>query len=290
MNKRTNLLLGSCLSLALAHTAATQETIPPPPKVLVIAREYLKPGKGGALHEKAESAFVQASIRAKSQTHYLAVNALSGRPRALFLFGYDSFDAWEKDNRAVEKNPALSAALERAAVADGELLSDADGSVLVYNEEYSLRSAVDIPHMRYFETTLIRVRPGREGEFDAAVKLFKAAWEKVPGAAWAAYHVQYGLEGNTYVFFTPLKSAAEIDRILGLDKQFMANMGEDGMKKFSELTSQTIETIQVNLFSFNPRMSYVSPEWIKADPDFWKPKASPAVAAKKPAEKPAESH
>jgi len=25
------------------------------------------------------------------------------------------------------------------------------------------------------------------------------------------------------------------------------------------------------LFAFNPHMSYVADEWIKADPDFWKP-------------------
>ena len=32
-----------------------------------------------------------------------------------------------------------------------------------------------------------------------------------------------------------MKSAAEIDKGFDQDKQFMANMGEDGMKKFSEL-------------------------------------------------------
>jgi len=273
----------------LVGIAAAQETIPPPPKVLQIFREFLKPGKGGALHEKSESAFVQAAMRAKWPTHYLAVNALSGRPRALFLTGYDSFEAWEKVSKAFEKNTTLSAALDRAAVADGELLSDADGSVLVYNEEYSLRSAVDLPHMRYFEISLYRVRPGHEGDWDTIVKMVKAAYEKIPEANWAAYHVRYGLEGNTYVIFTPLKSAAEIDQGFARSKQFMANMGEDGMKKFSELAARAIETSQNNLFSFSPKMSYVGPEWIKADPDFWKPKVSAAAAPKKPAEKPAPS-
>jgi hypothetical protein len=36
---------------------------------------------------------------------------------------------------------------------------------------------------------------------------------------------------------------------------------------------------------FNPKMSYVSDDWVKADPDFWKPKAAPAVAPKKPTDK-----
>ena len=38
---------------------------------------------------------------------------------------------------------------------------------------------------------------------------------------------------------------------------------------------------------FNPKMSYVPDDWVKADPEFWKPKAgaAPAAARKEPAEK-----
>jgi hypothetical protein len=92
------------------------------------------------------------------------------------------------------------------------------------------------------------------------------------------------------VVFTPMKSASEIDKGFAQSKQFMANMGEDGMKKFSELAAGAIEFTQHNLFSFTPAMSYVADEWIKADPDFWKPKSHAApAAAKKSEEKPATS-
>jgi hypothetical protein len=103
MNKLTGLLLGPCLLTGLVGVAAAQETIQPPPKILNIFREYVKPGKGGAMHEKTESAFVQASVRAKWPTHYLAVSAMSGKPRVLFLYAYDSFEAIEKDAKAQEK-------------------------------------------------------------------------------------------------------------------------------------------------------------------------------------------
>lgn len=215
----------------------------------------------------------------------LAVSSITGRPRVLFLTGYDSFAAWEKDVLATQKNATLSAALDRAAVADGELLSDYDSSALVYSDEYSLRSAVDIPHMRYFEISLYRVRPGHDDDWDKIVKMVKAAYEKIPDVHFATYYAQYGQEGTTYVVFTPMKSAAEVDQSFAQDKQFMANMGEDGMKKFSELLAASIEFSQHNLFAFSPSMSYVDDEWIKADPDFWKPKAS--AAPKKAAEKPA---
>ena len=49
-----------------------------PPKVLVVTREFLKPGRGGSPHEKTESAFVQAMAAAKWPTQYIGADALSG--------------------------------------------------------------------------------------------------------------------------------------------------------------------------------------------------------------------
>jgi hypothetical protein len=279
------LLWGGCLLFGALGTVVAQETTPPP-KVLAISREFVKPGKSGGPHEKAESAFVQAMTKAKWPTHYLAVSSVTGKSRVLFLTGYDSFDAWEKDVQAMQKNAALSAALDRASVADGDLLSDFDSSALVYNDEYSLRSTVDIPHMRYFDIALYRVRAGHDADWDKIVKMVKTAYEKIPDVHFATYYAQYGQEGTTYVVFTPMKSASEIDKGFEQDKQFMANMGEEGMKKFSELLGGTIEFSQHNLFVFSPAMSYVSDEWIKADPAFWKPKPH-AEAPKKTEEKPA---
>ncbi len=264
--------------LALAAAQETTETVPPP-KVLSVFREFLKPGKGGSPHEKAESAFVQAFARAKWPTHYLTVNSLTGRPRALFLTRYDSFEAWEKDSQAVQKNATLSAVLDHAAVADGDLLSDADASLLIYNEEQSLRAAVDIAHMRYFEIYLYRVRPGHRHEWDELVKLVKGAYDKIPDVHWATYEAVYGQEGSTFVIFIPLKSAAEIDKGFEEDKQFAANLGEDGLKRLSELEAASVEFSQRNLFQFSPKMSYPPDEWVKADPDFWRAKAEATTKA-----------
>ena len=132
--------------------------------------------------------------------------------------------------------------------------------------------------MRYFDIALYRVRAGHDGDWDTIVKMVKAAYEKIPDVNFATFYAQYGQEGTTYVVFTPMKSAAEIDKGFAQDKQFMENMGEDGMKKFSELLATTIEISQHNLFAFTPSMSYPPDEWIKADPKFWKPKAHAAAA------------
>jgi hypothetical protein len=283
MKKLTGVLLGLSFFVGGICIAAAQEKsdVTPPPKVLVIYREYLKPGKSGATHEKAESAFVQAVTKAKSTQHYFAMDSLSGRARSLFFFPYDSFDAMEKDAMATQKNAVLAAALDRAGVADGELLSDMDATILNYREDQSLRAPVDIAHMRLFEISLFQVRPGHGKDWDALVKLVIAAYEKVPDSHWATYEVAYGQQSNnTYVVFTPLKAAADIDREFAQDKDFVAAMGEDGMKKLAELEASAIESRQSNLFLFNPKMSYPQDAWVKADPDFWKPQAATAAPKK----------
>src|SRR5713101_1644597 len=221
MNQFSRILSGFSLAVTCTCLTAAQEKTPasmPIPKVLQITREFVKPGKAGAVHDKAESAFVQAMTRAKWPTRYLGMTSLSGKSRALFLTWYDSFEAWEKDTKAVEKNSALMSALDRASVADGELLDSLDQGVFVFNEELSLRPRPDLSQMRYL---VISAR----------------------------------------------KSLSEVDRAFLDSKQFRDAMGEDGMKKLNDLVALTIESSQHNLFAFNPRMSYVADEWIKADPD-----------------------
>lgn len=280
------LLLGGSVSLVFAQESQETSATTPPPKVLQVIREFTKPGRSGAIHERSESAFVQAFARAKWPTHYFAATSITGKNRALFFIPYESFEAWEKDNQAQQKNAALAAALDRASMADGDLLTEMDTSLLRYNEEQSLRVPVDIAHMRYFEISVYRVRPGHRNEWNDLVKLVKDAYEKVPDTHWAMYEAYYGQEDSTYIVFMPMKSASEIDQASDRSKQFREALGEDGMKKLTELESAAVEFTQSNLFQFAPAMSYPPDAWVKADPEFWKAKPMTAPA-KKEAEKPA---
>ena len=285
-------LMGAVLAGGAVTGAAQSDTngMQAPPKVLVVFREYMKPGKGGSPHMKTESAFVQAFTAAKWPTHYLTVDSMSGRPRSLFLIGYDSFAAWEKDNKALEKNASLGAALDRAAIADGEMLAGMDGGVLIYNEEYSLRANINIGEYRYFEVSRFVIRPGHEKDWDDLVKMYKDAYGKIDAnARWVTFSSMYGADnGGVYVVFTPMKSLSEVDAEMADSKKFEAAMGANGMKKLAELSAACIQTTETNLFSFNPKLSYVSDEWVKTDPAFWKPKAAAPAPAKKPEAKPAQ--
>jgi hypothetical protein len=288
MKKFSSLLLGLSLVVTCACVTAAQEKSPgnaSVPKVLQITREFVKPGKAGMVHDKAESTFVEAMTRAKWPTHYLGMTSLSGKQRALFLTWYESFEAWEKDADAVQKNTILAAALDRAGMADGELLESEDQGVFAFREEMSLRPRPDLSQMRYLEVTVFHVRPGKDKEWSEVVKMAKAGYEKaVPGAHWGLFEELYGGDGGTYLLLSSHKSLAEIDQAFAEGKQFEAAMGEDGMKKLNELYAASVESSQQQLFAFNPHMSYVQDEWIKADPEFWKPKAAATSTAKAPAE------
>jgi hypothetical protein len=288
MNKLSRSLLAVSLVVACGCIAAAQENSQGNasiPKVLQIMCEYTKPGKSGMAHEKTESAIVQAMTRAKWPTHYLGMTSLSGKDRALFLTSYASFEDWEKDNAATEKNTALSAALDRAAMADGELLDSEDQGVFVFRDEMSLRPMADLSQMRYLEISVYHVRPGHTREWTELIKTVKAGYVRaVPDAHWGMFEQVYGGNGGTFLVLTARRTLADLDRRFQEDKQFEQAIGVDDMKALNELVGATVESSSHQLFSFNPRMSYVSDEWIKADPDFWKPKTVMASGAKPAAE------
>jgi hypothetical protein len=256
-----------------------------PPAVIQINREWLKPGKGGAMHDKSEAAFVNLMNKGKLQGHYIAINSMTGKPRALYMTRYPSFEAWEKDNKSVEKNTALMTEFDRAAAADGELLDGLDQAVFTYDEDLSFHPHPDVSHARYYEITVFHMRPGHHKEWYGVAKSYMAALDKTESKAhWAAYEIAYGGEGGTFLMLTALNSMTEIDQGIADAKKVFASEGEEGMGKLDELFAQAVDSSRSELFSVNPKQSYVEESWIKSDPDFWRPKkAAPETAAAKPA-------
>jgi hypothetical protein len=281
MQKISRFFVGCLLGVACAGAVAAQETAPAP-KVMQITREFVKPGRTGMAHDKAESAFVKALSDAKWPTNYVALSSLSGKSRVLFLTPYASFEAWQKDGDAVAKNANLNAALDHAASADGELLDSVDQGVFVFHEEMSLHPHPDLSQFRYMEISSYHVKPGHTKDWDEAVKMVRAAYEKgVPGAHWGMFEQMYGGDGGTYLVFTGHKSLSEIDQSFPDSKKFSEAMGENGMRILRELVAASVESSQHQIFAVSPRMSYVPESWVKSDPDFWSPKAEPAAAPAK---------
>lgn len=287
MKRISPILLGMSLAVAATSLAGAQQdaTTATMPKVLQLTREFIKAGKAGMMHDRSEAAFVQSFARAKWPTHYIALSSLSGKSRALYITPYGSFADWEKDSKSIDKNTALSAGLEKAAVADGDLLDSMDQAVFTYAEDLSYRPKGDLSHARYLEVTTFHVRPGHRKQWHEVVKLVRDAHEKAGTSAhWGTFELAYGGEDGTYLVLSQDASMGEIDKGFAEDKQFQSALGEEGMKKLDELYGAAVDHAQSELFSINPRQSYVDEAWIKADPEFWKPKGA-ETASTKPAAK-----
>jgi hypothetical protein len=289
MKKFSPFLLGLSLAVAGNTMAAAQNNSSATvsaPKYLQVTVEYTKPGKGGLAHDKTESAFVQAMTKAKYPIHYVAFNSLSGKARAIYIAHFDSFDALQKANKVFD-DPATADKFERLNVADGELLEDTKQLIFSYVPDLSYHSHPPSPKVRYLEARIVSVRPGHGKEFSDLVKLWMAAADKAGSSDhWGAYRAEYGDQVGSYVFLTSDNSMADIDQSYAEEPKFTAVLTDEDKAKMRELRAAAIESDRFELYAVNPAQSYVSDDYIKADP-FWKPKpaaapaAKPAAAAKK---------
>jgi hypothetical protein len=292
MNRISPLLLGLSLAVAGCSLTAAQEpssAMPAAtPKYMQITVEYTKPGKGGLAHDKTEGAFVQAMIKAKFPIHYIAFNSMTGKPRAIYLDHFDSFDALQQANKIFD-NPSTAAEFERLNVADGELLDDTKQLIFSYVPELSYHSKTPNAKIRYLEADIFHIHPGHGKEFEELVKMWIAAADKAGVSFhWGAYHIEYGEDAGSYVFFTGDDSMAAIDLSYADNPKFEAVLTAEDKKKMRELRAAAIEIDRSELYSVNPAQSYPPEEWVKADPSFWKPKPTMAKPAAKPATTPAE--
>jgi len=269
LHSRAALLLISLL--CNAPFALFAQDVLPTTKVLVISREYTKPGKDGTPHQMVEGAYPRALAANKIPNHYYAVVSMSGPPRALFFHGYSSFAEMAAANKAATSDSPLSATIDRTNAADADLLSSKDYSVWVKRDDLSLNPGFRVGS-HYEEIMQFFIRPGHYREWEELVKLVTDGYKKsVPEFHWGMYEEAYGSPGGAYLVITTIKSAADLDAEEGQSKKFEEALGADGMKKLEELEAACVESRQTNLFFIDPKMSYPPEAFVKADPDFWMP-------------------
>jgi hypothetical protein len=249
------------------------------PKVLVIDREMVKFGKDAG-HEKNEAAFARAAAAAKSPDHYLAVTTMSGPSEAWFLVGFNSYADWQKASE-YDNQPKVQAAFGPLQEKDADYVSDSSQVLATYNEKWSYRPDVNIAEMRYFEIETIRLRQGHDKDWEALVALYQATAAKANlDEHDIFFEARYGAPEGTIYIFSPLKSLADLDTAMGAGKAFEEALGADGQKKMAELEAAAFASDSATLARFNPGMSYAPEDWVKSDPDFWKPKHAMTMAPK----------
>jgi len=276
------LLCTGLVGVAVMHAQSNND------RVLVIQREFTKPGKDGAVHEATEAGFIRAVQANKGNIHYIAVTSMTGANRALFISAYPSLAAVDAERRATPM--AAQMAMDKAMVSDGDVLSATDSSIWLRRDDLSTNVGGPPVGMRYLEVSEYVVKPGHVHEFEELAKKYVEAAKNIPEFHWTAFQLAYGhSEAPTFLVLTALKSGAEADAEYGAGKKFEDAAGEDGMKKMAELEAASVKTEMTNLFAVSPKMSIPTDAMVKAEPDFWRPKTGASAAAKKPAAKPVAS-
>ena len=257
------------LAFLVAPALLAQSGIMPPPPLLRILREEVKPGHGGA-HEVTESAWTRALAKGKSSDHYLGMTSLSGPSEAWFILGYASFADWEAKQKEFDSNGSMKKEVEKIDREDGEHLTGSRAILATWRKDLSFGPPVEIGKMRYFRIRTFRVKQGQNKAFEEGVKMALAAYEKSHySASFACYEVAAGTSSPTYMFFRPMRSLADLDGMEMADKAFREALGEEGQKAMGKLFADTVNFVENQLFSFSPKLSYPGPGTIASDPAFW---------------------
>ena len=289
--KRKGCLLLSFLAVLFCATAAVAQTPSQMPKVLWIYREDAKPARTAA-HQRVEQGLAQHWAKAKVAP-FLGMEAVSGNANeVMFLSGYDSLAAMEKDYQTFGK-ASSGAEYETLTRQEAELVNSVRSSVALLRPDLSYhpeKMLGMLPQCRYFSIETFRVRLGKDAEFAAGGKMFQDAFEKLKSTQpYAMYQVIMGAPEGTYLLFSPRKSLKEVDDNFANQGALMQAFGEENMKNLMKSTGDVFLSMESNVYVFNPNMSNVSKEFAAGDPKFWTPKpmAKRAPQVKKEDAKPA---
>jgi hypothetical protein len=266
---------------AQAHAQTpTEPGINPTPPILVIYREEVRPGKGAA-HEANETAWAAAYSGAEAPVRWLGMTTIAGPSEAWFLSGHASFEAMQNASDAVEQNAALRSQSDRFSGNETELLSRTSTIIARYRPALSYQPDARLPDMRYMSVQMMRVKPGRIGEFwDTWEMIVEAHTKAGMDERWAVYQVDSGMPDTTFLFFYPRKSLAEVDASGPMHggAAYRDAVGEAGRARTRAMNETSIDFSMTMHFKLQPGMSTLSQAWTDADP-FWAPKA-PQTAAR----------
>jgi hypothetical protein len=272
-------ILLSAFSQVLAQTPAS----PGPPPVLLIVREDIKPGTMGT-HNRHSAEFAGIFNRLQTPNHRIALVPVAGSENeVIYLSGADTFAELEGIQKATDKKMSgasgnMKADLDRLDKEAPALHAGMRDMLAVFRPDLSYSPVVNLPTMRYFAVTTVRVRPGQEDQYAEYVNnMVKVARDKAKAELHiAAFQIIAGSPSTTYMFLRPMKSLAEYDLRIG--PRVREAMGDDQKKKADKMAGETVQFSETSVYAMSPQMSYVSKEMMAGDPAFWTPK--PVMMAK----------
>lgn len=277
------LLTLTCGAQGLAAAQAQSQGLPTSqPALLTIIREQVKVGRG-AEHARIESGWPALYGRANSPDYYLAMTSMTGTPEAWYIIPSASHTTYAQ---TMGRDVALQADLDRLSRADAEVLEGTRTVQAMARPDLSMGAYPDLSKQRFWEISIIRVRPGHEQEFDAAAKAYGAAAQRsAPNAQYRIYQVIAGMPTPTYIIFSSVPNYGAFDEMLADGMKTMQGANATEMAALDKFSKDATMSWETNRFRLDPKQSYVSREVRASDAAFWGPMpvaTRPAAPAPKP--------
>jgi hypothetical protein len=273
-----SLRIAFCLLALLASGTLTQaqQAQAPPPAILEIYRDPVKPGKLPE-YTRAESEAALACARA-STWPYMAIQSISGpQTEVWYLEGFDSYAAVERSGEPFIKNVTLAGDLNRLMETKANLVGDSHVVFAHYRDDLSSSVELVQPRTRFYTVTMVTVRPGHEREFEEIHRTLKFARQRASAADnRVIYQIVSGMPKNIYLIFSAYRSLQIAGNALDPPvDDYSTDVDESARSRLDELSRAAVVTSETWLFSVSPAISNPAGEWIVDDPEFWR--SSPAV-------------
>jgi hypothetical protein len=274
--------------LSAGLSSQAQQAQAPPPAILEIYREPVKPGKM-AEYTRLEGEAALACARA-STWPYMAIQSITGpQTEVWYMEGFESYAAVERSGEPFVRNATLSADLNRLMEAKTNLVGDPHVVFAHYRDDLSSSVGLVQPRTRFFTVTMVTVRPGHEREFEEIHRTLKSQRQRASAADnRVIYQIFSGMPRNIYLIFSAYRTLQIAGNSLdpAVD-DYSSDVDDSTRSRLDDYIRVSVVSSETWVFSVNPAISNPAGEWIVDDPEFWK--SSPAVQHQVMPKKPAET-
>ena len=272
--KLTMLALFMC---AFCWATAAQDQ-PKVPKLLILEREEIKPGKVTA-HTQAANRFVQIAEKNQAGVYRVGGMAIAGNTNEIFYLSFaDSYADYERN---VDFPQPMAAELVNLEAQTGDVHNSQRTVIAEFVPALSYRPEAHtaaLNNAKRVNLFILRTRPGTYDQVQQIGKLYVDGYKKagISEEYWLAYSVRAGMPTDTWIFIEALPSLAALDR--NLEERFMKAVGEENLQKIGSISKEAVLSEESFIVGVDPTVSRPTKEMLAANPSWWKAKTQPFAA------------
>lgn len=243
-----------CVLISFLTAAAfAQSSLNEPYFLIRIIRTGPEPG----------AASVAPYERTKAAVDVIGMRSITGPAQNWLIESHRSFGTLEGIENALAEDP-----LPRGDSSDPDLYSTRWIAMFRHNLSYRPDDAIKlIPMARYYQISVVHIRPGADLDFAELVRLRRALFDSINlERPELGYQVISGTSSGTYVFIAPLQSLKVLDNGLVRVPAFAEGHGSG---KARQINADADVTREHFLFRVEPSRSFVSDTFAGSDPGFW---------------------